>query len=126
MRTDDTDQRRFRRLPFKASATITNATNGLSWRSDLVDISLKGLLIDEPDGAPFQINDSYLAEVLLGDDEFSIFLPDVKVAHISNGHVGFTCQLIDIDGISHLKRLMELNLGDPDLIYRELEQLAAR
>jgi len=126
MNTEDTDQRRFHRLPFKASVTITDPQSGRIWRSSLVDLSLKGLLIDKPEDASFTLHDTYQAEVRLGDDEFVISMPDAKIAHITDGHVGISCELIDIDGISHLKRLLELNLGDSDLVYRELEQLGAR
>jgi len=126
MNIDDTDQRRFHRLPFKANVTITDSANGRNWQSDLIDISLKGLLIEKPGGASFNFDNPYYVEVRLGDDEFTIAIPDAKVVHITDCHLGISCRLIDIDGISHLKRLMELNLGDPDLIYRELEQLASR
>ena len=30
---------------------------------------------------------------------------------------------LDIDSISHLKRLVELNVGDDELLYREIEHL---
>lgn len=126
MTTEDTDQRRFHRLPFKASVVIKDPQSQQSWHSNLVDISLKGLLIDAPEGAPFKLNESYHVEVQLGDEETTIAIPDATIAHITAGHVGIACRLIDIDGISHLKRLLELNFGDPDLVFRELEQLAPR
>ena len=45
------------------------------------------------------------------------------VAHIDANSVGFICEHIDLDSISHLKRLVELNLGDEDLLHRELHAL---
>jgi len=33
------------------------------------------------------------------------------------------CLSIDLDSITHLRRLLELNLGDPQLVERELLQL---
>ncbi len=35
----------------------------------------------------------------------------------------FRCEHIDIDSITHLKRLIELNLGDEALLHRELAHL---
>jgi len=105
---------------------ITDPSSRRVWQSALVDISLRGLLIEKPDDAPFELNEAYQVEVSLGDDNFVISIPDATIAHVTNGHIGISCRLIDIDGISHLKRLLELNLGDPDLIYRELEQLGPR
>jgi hypothetical protein len=37
--------------------------------------------------------------------------------------LGFVCQYIDLDSISHLRRLVELNLGDGSLLERELAAL---
>jgi hypothetical protein len=48
---------------------------------------------------------------------------DVTVAHCESEHVGFHCDHIDIDSITHLRRLVELNLGDPELLERELSAL---
>lgn len=126
MNTEDSDQRRFHRLPFKATVLIKDSLSQRAWQTSLIDISLKGLLIDAPEDAPFCLNDSYHVEVHLGDDGFTIAIPDAIIAHITNGHIGIACRLIDIDSISHLKRLLELNFGDADLVYRELEQLAPR
>jgi hypothetical protein len=37
--------------------------------------------------------------------------------------LGFVCRHIDLDSISHLRRLVELNLGDETLLERELAAL---
>ena len=37
--------------------------------------------------------------------------------------IGFVCRHIDVDSISHLRRLVELNLGDEALLERELAAL---
>jgi len=46
-----------------------------------------------------------------------------NVAHREGVQVGFRCVEIDIDSIAHLRRLVELNLGDEDLLERELSAL---
>ena len=46
-----------------------------------------------------------------------------SVAHIDDKTIGFTCENIDLESISHLKRLVELNLGDKALLHRELASL---
>jgi hypothetical protein len=35
------------------------------------------------------------------------------------------CESIDLDSITHLRRLVELNAGDPALLERELTALVA-
>jgi hypothetical protein len=37
--------------------------------------------------------------------------------------LGFVCRHIDLESISHLRRLVELNLGDESLLERELAAL---
>jgi len=46
-----------------------------------------------------------------------------RLAHIRNNNVGLRCEYIDIDSITYLRRLVELNLGDAELLERELVAL---
>lgn len=48
---------------------------------------------------------------------------DASAVHIDDGMINFICEHIDLDSITHLKRLVELNLGDPELLHRELSAL---
>ena len=94
----------------------------------VLDISLKGALLRLPadsgtapigrldEGADCQL------EVPL-DDTSGMIRMDVRVAHQGNGLLGVVCLLIDIDSATHLRRLVELNLGDPALLERELSAL---
>jgi len=45
------------------------------------------------------------------------------VAHSEAGHIGLTCQHIDLDSAAHLRRLVELNLGDETQLRRKLQAL---
>ena len=45
------------------------------------------------------------------------------ITHIEETHMGIRCDQIDMESISHLRRLAELNLGDAQLVERELEAL---
>ena len=46
-----------------------------------------------------------------------------QLAHCHGRLAGLVCTSIDLDSITHLRRLVELNLGDPDLLDRELSAL---
>jgi hypothetical protein len=48
-----------------------------------------------------------------------------RVAHVEGPQAGLLCISIDIDSVTHLRRLLELNLGDPALLERELSALIA-
>ncbi|NOZ52084.1 MAG: PilZ domain-containing protein [Gammaproteobacteria bacterium] len=115
------DHRLFTRIPFEASANIISTTEG-RWQCQLIDISLKGVLVSKPDGWDAALDDPYLLELDLDNNDIKICM-QVSVAHIENKHVGFRCEHIDIDSISHLRRLVELNVGDTEILNRELSAL---
>ncbi len=90
--------------------------------AELLDISLKGALISRPSQWTSSDQTCRL-EFLLGDGAIAILM-DGHIAHEEASRLGFRCEHIDLESISHLKRLVELNLGDTDLLERELEELS--
>lgn len=115
-------QRRFQRIPFSAQAHAHADKGELHLNCHVVDVSLNGLLIEKPAGWLGIISDEYQVDLLLNDADLVIKM-QAEVAHVDNGTVGFHCELIDLDSITHLKRLVELNLGDEALLHRELAAL---
>ncbi|HEC16230.1 MAG TPA: PilZ domain-containing protein [Sedimenticola sp.] len=113
------NRRRFRRVLFDAPVTLTDANGDHS--SSVVDISLKGALIAQPAGWNGAVGDRIKIDIQL--DGTSRICMQGAVAHIEEGRLGIRCDQIDIDSISHLRRLAELNLGDAELVERELEAL---
>ncbi|MDT8385780.1 MAG: PilZ domain-containing protein [Gammaproteobacteria bacterium] len=115
-----TEQRKFSRIPFDATIHLVNAQG--SWNCQLLDISLKGMLVVTPAAWHAKYGDHFLAEMLTDNSDATIRM-EVSVIHMENHHTGFRCEHIDLDSISHLRRLVELNLGDPDILHRELSEL---
>ena len=95
---------------------------GEQLRSTAIDISLKGALIMRPYEWTGNVGDTGLLQIELNNGE-TIIEMDVTVAHCEGFKVGFHCDHIDIDSITHLRRLVELNLGDAELLERELSHL---
>ena len=115
------DRRVFQRIPFDASTELRQGEQ--RWPVTLVDLSLQGLLIEAPADWPFDRRQTATASIMLnGDTQISM---DVRWRHSANGQIGFACEHIDIDSISHLRRLLELNLGDSSLLERELSALGS-
>jgi len=116
------ERRRFSRIPFHVEANIQAETGETYLNCEVIDISLNGLLIVKPsnwaskDSAPHQVE-------LLLENGLTVINMNTAVAHIDDTSVGFICKHIDLTSISHLKRLIELNLGDEDLLQRELSAL---
>jgi len=113
------DQRTFTRIDFDAQASISSAEK--SWNTDLLDISLKGALVEKPQDWEAEINAPFTLDVNLSDD--TRIQMEVTVSHVENNHVGFRCHHIDLESITHLRRIVELNTGNEDLLHRELSAL---
>jgi hypothetical protein len=120
--THSTERRQFSRIPFPANAHLKAYKGELHLNCDVIDISLKGILMKLPVGWLGEMHDKYKIDLLLENAEIVINMY-ASVAHLDNDSVGFLCEHIDLDSISHLKRLVELNLGDEKLLHRELSAL---
>lgn len=116
-----TERRQFSRVAFDAHATLTTTTDRLAVK--VIDLSLKGALLQlQAPPATLVIGAPCLVEVKLG--EISIAMA-AELAHIEGKHIGVLCRSIDLESITHLRRLIEMNLGDPRLLERELKALIA-
>lgn len=113
------EQRRFTRVPFDAKAVLDK--DGREWSCELIDLSLKGALIHKPADWSGLAGEEYQLTLVL-DEDVSIRM-DMSVAHVEDEHIGLYCKDIDLDSITHLRRLVELNLGDAGLLERELMAL---
>jgi len=112
-------QRQFSRIPFEVPVTLQ--TEQQSWETDLIDISLHGALIKTPQ--TFEADQDQLYQLAIHLDGGLDICMDVLIAHHENEGLGLHCKNIDADSITHLRRLIELNLGHPELLERELSAL---
>ncbi|RMF12928.1 MAG: PilZ domain-containing protein [Gammaproteobacteria bacterium] len=113
-----TDNRRqFSRIPFDAPARL-EAPEGTSAEVHLLDICLKGVLISAPaTPAP----ETGTLQIQLGED--TAIRMSVTQVHHEPGRLGYRCDFIDLDSIAALRRLVELNLGNAELLDREFGAL---
>jgi hypothetical protein len=116
------ERRHFSRILFNAECTLSQG--GLMWTSDVQDISLKGVLIRKPEAFTLDGDRSFEAKIKLAGDQQIINMTLVFTNEHNDG-LGFKCAHIDIDSMTHLKRLVELNLGDESLLQRELGALSS-
>ncbi|OUR74290.1 pilus assembly protein PilZ [Methylophaga sp. 41_12_T18] len=116
------ERRRFSRIPFHIEANITFNASISYPGCEVIDVSLNGLLITKPADWTGQQSDSHSITLLLENGLTTIHM-QAAVAHIDETSIGFICEHIDLTSISHLKRLVELNLGDENLLQRELSAL---
>lgn len=99
----------------------------------MLDVSLKGVLLQLPAGRPPQAGIPCLVKLPLGSgssgdegaEDAVVISMAGELAHIEGSHVGVLCRSIDLESITHLRRLIEVNLGDPTASERELKALIA-
>ena len=113
------DRRRFKRIAFNARTELSQGEH--RWSVQLIDLSLKGLLIQRPE--PWQGDETqpFAADIHLSD-EVEVRM-DVQLTRKDYGQLGFVCLHIDLESVEHLRRLIELNVGDPQELERELGAL---
>lgn len=117
------DRRRFTRIPFQSPARL-NMPEG-EFAVDMVDISFKGALIRPGTGFFATIGTNGHLDILLDELEVVIRM-EVTIVHRQSGLCGLACREMDLDSLTHLRRLVELNLGDEAALNRELTALAAQ
>ena len=118
------ERRKFSRVIFSGDCSLSEqlADKIEISQTELLDISLNGALVhrpkewhDEP-GAVINLN------LTLAGSEIILEINGI-VCHQEEGLLGIKFLSLSLESISHLKRLIELNLADEALMHREMSQL---
>ena len=120
--TDSQQRRHFTRIPFETKYRLQSPDLTKTWDGELIDLSLHGALIRRPDHFEGKQSEQFTLELILGEEELTIQM-EVHVAHIHDDLIGFECEHIDLESVTHLRRILELNLGDPKLMEREIPEM---
>lgn len=113
------ERRQFSRILFDAWVELRQGEK--LWHAAVIDLSLNGLLVNEP--MDWAIDTAQPLSAAIRLDANATIQMTVLWRHSRSGQIGFECEHIDIDSISNLRRLVELNLGNPELLERELGAL---
>lgn len=112
--------RRYARIPFDAPVQLQ--LRGTSINVQLIDIALKGALVQTDAVQTLVLHEKCRLVLPLADDGDGVVMTG-RIVHLENRHVGIECQDIDITSLTRLRRLIELNTGDTELMDRELSRL---
>jgi len=115
----DSERRQYQRIPFIADVLLRH--NDQQWSCGLEDISLKGMLIEAPKNIQPALDDTYEIELVLG--EGALISMQANISHTTEIHWGMQWENIELDGLTHLRRLLELNMGNPEEMHREMAEL---
>ncbi|MFB4205184.1 Cyclic diguanosine monophosphate-binding protein [wastewater metagenome] len=117
--SDSDERRRFSRIDMDQPARLEADGAGIPVR--VIDISLHGALV-RPEAEAAIADTPATLTIPLGDEV--VIRMHVTPMHREAGFVGLRCDDLPVESAGHLRRLVELNLGDPELLERELEALA--
>jgi len=118
--TPETERRRFTRINFDAATEVKQGDD--SWQATLIDISFNGMLLTTETAIDLEIGAAVDLTVHLLGDDVTINTPAV-LAHKEDDQYGFSIENLDLDSLTQIRRLVELNLGDEALLERELDHL---
>ncbi|MCB1560992.1 MAG: PilZ domain-containing protein [Xanthomonadales bacterium] len=114
------ERRRFRRFPVEGTVRLYSPK--AMWTCDLVDLSLRGCLITRPDAFDGSHGDNYRVDIRLAGGV--MIGMSCRLARPFDDRLAFSCQKIDFDSFVKLKRLVEINLGNTEVLFRELAEFS--
>ena len=114
------NRRQFSRILFSISAHLE--VDEVRYPVSIHDISLNGALISNPKESPELTGKLGELSFQLADGMSNVSM-HIAVIHQEEKEMGLRCNAIDIESVTHLRRLVELNLGDEAQLNKELCQL---
>ena len=119
--SDSSERRHFTRIPFDGEVQLIDPADQRQWQTEVLDISLRGALIQRPASWTADSTRRFILQLRLGNEVLLAF--EARITHSDDNRLGLHFEQMDLDSASHLHRLLELNLGDPALLERELAEL---
>jgi hypothetical protein len=112
--------RQYARVPFPAEVLLH--VHDQVFKVHLVDIALKGALVQIDATQKLALQTPCRLELSLADGGDGVVMKGT-IVHLDGQNAGIACQNIDLTSLTRLRRLIELNTGDCDLMDRELSHL---
>jgi hypothetical protein len=116
------ERRNYQRVSFDSVATLTK--DDQTFTCQIIDLSIHGVLIRPHGVLRSNIGVQYQLVIPLDDNVSSIKM-SLKMSHQHPENLGFVCESIDLDSITHLRKIIELNSVDPAMLDRDLAMLCS-
>lgn len=114
------ERRQFNRVVFNTTATFFADKRKIECQ--IIDLSIQGVFLKLLDRADIEVGSAYQLDISLGERDEMISM-ELELMHQDEMQLGLMCTHIDLDSITHLRRLVELNLGDSQLLERDFSAL---
>ena len=112
------ERRHFQRVPFATKADIN--CEGNKYLGELLDISLQGALVLGKGMIPLEDGSYCELSIHLLDSEITLQF-EAELVHRRDNKFGFKFISEDTETATHLRRLLELNIGSSEAIDREID-----
>ena len=109
--------RRFRRIPFEAEVTLTVDQD--VWSGELLDVAMKGAMVGTDTPLPLLLGSKCSLCISLSGSPISLDF-QAEMIHSEDNHYGFKFISEDLETLTHLRKLIELNTGDAEATRSEL------
>ncbi len=108
--------RNYQRIRFQTTATILVEQQHIV--CEVMDLALRGALLQTEDPLPIKIGACIQIKIELPDSDLKLTF-GAELIHHEQHQYGFLFIDADVESLAHLRRLLELNLGDGEQIDRE-------
>lgn len=115
------ERRHFSRVDFHSTVTIN--LQSVEYQAELYDISLKGALVSMKGDRSIDKGGDCIFKLRLDKDTVAVET-DASIVYSQDNLLGLRFNNLDLESITHLRRLIELNTGDSELVQQELFFLA--
>jgi len=112
------NNRRFRRVPFEAEVTLTHAQE--TWSCQLLDVALRGALLACSETLSIPFGSHCHIHIALQGSSLALDF-EAELVHKEEGHYGFIFLSEDLETLTHLRKLLELNTGDAETTREEMD-----
>ena len=109
--------RRFRRIPFEAEVTLNIGQD--IWSGELLDVAMKGAMVGTDKPLPLSLGSKCSLCISLQGSPISLNF-QAEMIHSEDNHYGFKFISEDLETLTHLRKLIELNTGDAEATRSEL------
>ena len=111
------NNRHFRRIPFEAEVTLNVGLD--VWSGELLDVAMKGAMVGTETPLPLSLGAKCNLCISLAETPISLNF-QAEVVHSEESRYGFKFISEDLETLTHLRKLIELNTGDAEATRSEL------
>ena len=109
--------RYFRRIPFEANVTLSSGQE--VWPGELLDVAMKGAMVGTNAPLPISLGTEYSLCISLSGSPISLDF-QAELVHREESRYGFKFISENLETLTHLRKLIELNTGDAETTRSEL------